>query len=482
MMFLKVFFLMAIFSVPSSGFAQNTPPKVVVVGAGLAGLTAAHRLHAYGLDVQVYEARPRVGGRMFTVYAADEVADLGGANVNDGGAAENMKQLIQEFGLELEEHMVRLTNSYFAGHEFISLQECLRQKQFDPEALKTTLWQLAEHSTCMQEVLDGILERDDPLYKIMSVRLEGYEGGSIDKLSSCYTETLYHMLLGGISYAHQANIQEDPQVVLESIKGGSARLPEKIALQLGSRVHMNMPLTKIVRVASGSYELYFGNGLQKAQQDAQVVHADIVVLAIPASVYCDITFEKGIIPEEKLAAIQAIQYGQNAKIMIPLSDPPTTGQGFLNDHMGSFFAKGTGLMTLYYVGKASKFSTDTISTTYLSDRPMLELGLGLSCPAFALPQIARNELFSSYEGPVGYSWPNDPFAKGSYSYIASGQEEVMTATTQAEGEVVKTLFAPINHTLYFAGEHTSILFDVPGTMESACESGERAARMILKGL
>lgn len=49
-----------------------------------------------------------------------------------------------------------------------------------------------------------------------------------------------------------------------------------------------------------------------------------------------------------------------------------------------------------------------------------------------------------------------------------------------EQEIVKPLFAPIDDRIYFAGEHASILFDVPGTMEAACESGERAARLILK--
>ena len=97
--------------------------------------------------------------------------------------------------------------------------------------------------------------------------------------------------------------------------------------------------------------------------------------------------------------------------------------------------------------------------------------------------MARDESFIHYYGrPVGYSWPNDPYVKGSYSYIAPGQDTILTATNKVEGETVKTLFSPIDQTLYFAGEHASILQDVPGTLEAACESGERAARMIAKRL
>ena len=55
------------------------------------------------------------------------------------------------------------------------------------------------------------------------------------------------------------------------------------------------------------------------------------------------------------------------------------------------------------------------------------------------------------------------------------------ATQEIEGQIVRALFAPIDNSLYFAGEHTSILFDIPGTLEAACESGEKAAKMIRSG-
>ncbi len=96
--------------------------------------------------------------------------------------------------------------------------------------------------------------------------------------------------------------------------------------------------------------------------------------------------------------------------------------------------------------------------------------------------MALDVPFFSYSSPIAYSWPNDIYAKGSYSYVASGQESLMTELEEVDGETVKSLFSPIDGRLFFAGEHASILLDVAGTMEAACESGERAARMVLRRL
>jgi monoamine oxidase len=70
---------------------------VAVVGAGLAGLTAAYRLQQSGFGVSVFEARDRVGGRAWAVRKGDYIMDLGAAFYL--GTYRESIDLIHEVGL-----------------------------------------------------------------------------------------------------------------------------------------------------------------------------------------------------------------------------------------------------------------------------------------------------------------------------------------------------------------------------------------------
>lgn len=452
--------------------SKKNAPRVAIIGAGLAGLTAAHRLRERGITVEVFEARKRVGGRIFTINLGSRTAELGAQNISDGGEAVYIRRLIKEFGLELVENRVGLHQSYYNGESLIHVNPLLNRKQFLPHVLKKRLNELLLKARSLKEILDGILEVSDPLYKILSVKLAAYEGASIEHLSPFYSETLFHMLLGGICSAHQGSGEEESAVLFSSIKGGNALLPEKMAEKLGARVHLNMPLAHVSKNADGQYSLTFRGG--------QKEKADFLILAIPCSVYESIIFEKNTLDLDKLKAIQNVRYGTNAKILVPFSTPPQSMNGLIDDRIIGFFDLARTILTLYYTGETSHFSPRTIHDAYARARPMLEMSYLDACPLFAPPIYAQDLAFSTYHAPVGYSWPNDPYAKGSYSYISPGQEALMTTIHEEQGEKCKTLFSPVGRTLYFAGEHASVLMDVPGTMEAACESGERAARMILK--
>lgn len=464
-------FTVGVFTVATNLFAKNKNRKVVVIGAGLAGLTTAYRLQQQGMDVEIYEARDRIGGRVFSVNLAGKIVELGGHNVSDGSHAENMRRLIKECGLELVTHKLELNRYYFMEEELVSIDDLMRNQQFNPNTLRTKLEEVASQCNNMKEVLDMFLGENAPLNKVLSVRLAAYEGGNVENLSPIYIETLYHILLGGLCAAHPGEELRENTVDIISIKGGNALLPKKMAEVLGNRLHCNKVLSQMTKHGD-EYELTF--------LDGEKIYADIVVLANPCSTYNDIAFGSDLIPGEKLKAMKNIQYGTNAKIFIPVSDSFVQKKRVMNDRVISWFDASCSALILYHTGELSFFSDKTIADVYKkSGSQLFKACFSEACSLHPVPTVVQDRAFAFYEDAIGHSWPADPYAQGSYSYIAPGQEALLTTLQETQGEFVKELFAPLNQkTLYFVGEHTSILMDVPGTMEAACESGERTARMI----
>jgi len=78
---------------------ESTKTKVVVIGGGISGLSAARLLRKHGIDVVVLEARDRVGGRTHTITdPAYEYVDIGGAYV--GPTQRRVVRLAAELGLQ----------------------------------------------------------------------------------------------------------------------------------------------------------------------------------------------------------------------------------------------------------------------------------------------------------------------------------------------------------------------------------------------
>lgn len=80
-----------------------TAPRIAVVGAGLAGLTATYRLKQAGHAATLYEASDRIGGRCWSIrgaFADGQVAEHGGELIDQGHTA--IRQLCQELGLKLD--------------------------------------------------------------------------------------------------------------------------------------------------------------------------------------------------------------------------------------------------------------------------------------------------------------------------------------------------------------------------------------------
>ena len=106
------------------GHAKGSPPpgtRIVVVGAGLAGLTCAYRLQQAGYAAQIFEASGRIGGRCWTGrgdFADGQIYEHGGELIDSGHM--EMKQLAQELGFSSTTSYTETNGTeqlgYFFGH------------------------------------------------------------------------------------------------------------------------------------------------------------------------------------------------------------------------------------------------------------------------------------------------------------------------------------------------------------------------------
>ncbi|MBS0584713.1 MAG: FAD-dependent oxidoreductase [Verrucomicrobia bacterium] len=430
--------------------------NIVVIGAGLAGLTAAYRLQQKGASVTVYEARARVGGRILSAFLGDAIVELGGQNIRDGGDAKNMLRLIKEFELETVESKVSLTSLIsWLGEELTPLPKIEKDERRD---LKKRIEEAYKTSTTMKEILEKVFSKTSPFYDYFTLRLAAYEGGSPEDLPSSYYETLLHML--------------DPirRYSFLSLKKGNSFLLEKLQEKLEGRIHLEKTLKAVTR-EDKTYYLTFSDG--------STTTAKTLILAIPCSLYKDISFGPSVVPEARLEAMKAISYAGQGKVLLPFTTLPEKRLLLSKDVLIYFDRFGT-IATLYcFFDKESRKKDNALIQSYGTIKKALETNFLPICPALERElTLAQDKMYASYkEGPIGYNWLQDPFAKGSYMYRTALLDKILQKTVIYQNEVVKELFTPLHESLYFVGEHASIL--PTGTMEAACESGERIARLIL---
>ena len=84
--------------------SSSSAPDVAIVGAGIAGLTAAWRLQQAGVHARVFEAQSRVGGRMLSLrdhFPNGQVIELGGELIDTGHV--RIRALASELGIELDD-------------------------------------------------------------------------------------------------------------------------------------------------------------------------------------------------------------------------------------------------------------------------------------------------------------------------------------------------------------------------------------------
>lgn len=440
-------------------------PSVAVIGAGLAGLTAALRLESKGYETRVYEARERVGGRVFTINIKNydneySTVDVGGANITDGGNAKYIISLIAEMGLEIEERTVQISGLVCSNGVYIDSQKLISDLKYTERIIDQILEENEKSFLNMDELIERLFSSNHPLKMLLKTRLSAYEGIPVDKQCLYHNiDTLRSLLKGGLAPTHDLPNLDDFNINIKYIKGGNANLPIKIAEKLFNPVHLNKVLKKITKVESGQIKLIFNDG-------SQALH-DKVILAIPIAVYGDIEFAEEIIPGRILDKILKVEYGINHKVFVPFAKPYIPKyRTIITEQQISFFNYDNKVLILYCISPDIDLPLElkTISNAYNAE--FLNMGNTKSVP---------DQNFVECDGVLNYIWSNHPYSKCSYSGYGVGLGTEFDEQIVVDGIIVKKIFEPIDDTTYIIGEHATILGEI-GTMEAAVESAERIVK------
>jgi monoamine oxidase len=455
-------------------FPAERAGRVVIVGAGIAGLNAAFHLKRNGVRAEVFEGQSRIGGRIYTAY------DVMGKGLTTEWGAEfidsdnwEMRKLAKMFDLPLIDVFVksetRLWDAYYFGGRMRRDKEILAAYKPIAKRIATDnkdlVWNSWKDSNDLAKRLDrkSITEYlhelgvNDWLFDLLNVAYETENGTSCNKQSSMN-------LIGEIG----TNVMGGFQVFGESnqrfkVKGGNHKVPEALAQRLAGQIHMGMELLRIGKNSAGEYQLTFrskGGG-------TKVVKADHVIMAIPFSVLRDIEIDLPL-PAKKREAIDKLNYGTNAKLALGFNRRYWRDQGTV----GLFFTD-LPLQSGWDSGQLQKPEYSSL-TLFFGGPPGVEQAKTdiKSRAQMYLPQIDMMYpgAMKEFNGKMTqFNWPHFKWTKGSYSTYTVGQ-----ATSFGGAE-----FEPVGQ-LYFAGEHC--FNSNQGFMEGGAETGLKSAQLLLKAL
>jgi monoamine oxidase len=457
-----------------------TAPQIVVVGAGLAGLTCAYRLQQAGYRPELYEASERLGGRCWTirgVFDEGQIAEHGGELIDQGHT--QIRQLAQQLGLTLDNLLQAEKNGTEPFYYFDGVPYSFAQATDDLKGI----WQkihsdvsAASYPTLYTSFTQRGYELDH--MSVVDWINESVPGGITSKLGQLL-EIAYNIEYGAesseqsslnllylLGYSGQGQLRIfGPSNEKYHVRGGNDQIPNRMADQLlDAQIKMGHELTAIRRNSNGSYTLSFRNGAS-----AKDVTADHVVLALPFAVLrATVNYNKAGFSDLKRTAIAQMGMGTNSKLHVQFKDRYWQAQGCNGDTFADTGyqstwdvtraqAGGSGILVDYTGGKiGASFGTGTPASRAQQFLEQIEP---------VLPGIsARWNGKATVDYWTGYQW-----SRGSYSYWKVGQY---------------TQFAGIERerqgNCHFAGEHTSI--DFQGYLNGAVESGERAADEILSDL
>ncbi len=472
--------------------------RIVIVGAGIAGLVTAMHLRDFGIEATIYESSSRVGGRMHSerAYWNDgQHTEWCGAMVDSTHAT--IRTLARRFSLALlDTHAAwprRARDTCYIGGSYYAMADADRDFAKIYPILQNQLAHVNSTTTYANATptarrLDLMSMRDwivryvpgglaSPLGRLIAEAYRNEYGREIEELSAL---NLVLQLGQQTTFAQDRRLNvlgySDQRYILAR---GSQALPEAIAAHLPSgSIRFGYRLEALRRRAGGTYELRF-----RRDGVSESVYADRIVLAIPFIALRAVDYSGANFDSAKANAIENLGYGYHTKLHLQFNKrawmrpvhpwpEPTTGQiwttlriqSALDYSLGQHGADG--LIEVFTGGAPALVNTPAMPYARVGDSAAVEWHVR---QFFTQLDAIWPGVSATWNGKATFGNAQaDPNILASYSCWLVGQ-----CTTIAGHE------ARAQGGVHFAGEHTSVEYQ--GFMEGGAQSGLRAADEILAG-
>ena len=427
---------------------------VLILGAGIAGLTAARALSERGVRVTVLEARDRVGGRLLSrVAAGGDTVELGAEFVH--GRPPELWALLAECGAQTTEREGTMLRE--DGDGGLIEDDSQDEEVFSPlEALEDFAGEDVSFADWLAS--SDVPEEERPA-------LLGY----VEGFNAADAQTIGVRSLGVQQKAEEA-IEGDR---LWHVHGGYEQLAEYLARRVkehGGNVRLHAEVLA-VRWSTHSVEVETNQGVLRAKR---------CIITLPLGVLQRVNSETGLrITPEPAAILQArrLAMGQAVRFTMVFRErwwEQSRALAAEKLRAMSFLFTPQHLPPVWWTAHPEPEAAPTLigwiggrRAKALEGKSAGELGreaCATLARAFSLDEdLVRASLLETHS----HDWSGDPFARGAYSYVPAGAMDASAAMTQPEAE-----------TLFFAGEHTDTTGHW-GTVHAALRSGLRAAQQVL---
>jgi monoamine oxidase len=444
---------------------------VIVIGAGLAGLTAALKLQAAGIDAQLIEAQARVGGRVHSMRQLGSNKEAGGTYIGAGytrliGAAD-------AHGVELVDVTPML--EFFREQDLVLGTEIIRQSEwpthvanpFPDKDRELMPWAYHRVLTARENPLESTAEWLDPRHALHDISMRdwmrglGLSDAVIDMGyginvsfgdNAADVSTLLMFLRAAFSVEQRAFAPKG--VMGLTAKHGVQRIPEAMAQALDTPVHFE----KIVTAISCEKET-----ARVRCADGTVYEAPEVICTLPFSILKNIAIDPPLAGTQA-RAVQSLPYQAMTQVYLAHKSEFWREDGY----SASMYTDGViGMVAAARNGEdpdeVTSFTAWAMGQNAhrLDALPEKDAGRFVIAEIEAIRPAAKGKL----EFLGLHSWGTDPFALGGWAYFRPGQITEFAAAMGAPHARIR-----------FCGEHLSA---TARGMEGAMESAERVAAEIL---